>query len=64
MDIVRCVSFLLSFECEVQGSSVLQSNCQCDLLTMKALELLSKLKGVKGNKWFQHLSLLHFVLNV
>jgi hypothetical protein len=64
MDIVCCVSFLLSFECKVQGSSVLQSNCQCDLLTMKALKLLSKIKGVKGNKSFQHLSLLHFLLNV
>jgi hypothetical protein len=50
MDIVHCVSFLLSFECEVQGSSDLQSNYQRDLLTMKALEPLSKIKGVKGNK--------------
>jgi hypothetical protein len=50
MDIVRCVSFLLSFECKVQGLNVLQSNYQCDLLTMKALEFWSKIKGVKGNK--------------
>jgi hypothetical protein len=50
MDIVCSVSVLLSFECEVQGLNVLQSNCQCDLLTMKALELLSKIKGVKGKK--------------
>jgi hypothetical protein len=44
MDIMRCVSILLSFECKVQGLNVLQSNYQYDLVTMKALELLSKIK--------------------